>query len=348
MIYKENYAHPGEESPGPEPKGGRGMAEKRRVASVDCARALSMLYIIGIHHMQSFVRPGTVIDALANHAAPALCAFTAISALFIGRKRFEKPGDIISFYKSRLVRAYPLFLLGCLSLFVVSLAVGKYFSGVRQLLLTLTGLVMILGPTPKTMWYMSMLLLFWLLTPLFCWKRRRGAGDMLLRFIGLVLLLAAFRGAALLGARVDSRLYGYAAVYFGTLILADKLKVDDALRVASPVIAAAVIALLSLSPARGWLPAYPREVALGVAGAVLILTAGKLCARVRPLSTALAWISYGSMAAYLFHRQWLGLCYYLLGPFGLPLAALLMAVLMVGAYWVQCFYDRKVVPRLRF
>ena len=324
------------------------MAADRRVASVDCARALSMLYIIGIHHMQSFVRPGTVIDALANHAAPALCAFTAISALFIGRKRFEKPGDIAAFYKSRLVRAYPLFLLGCLSLFVVSLVVGKYFSGVRQLLLTLTGLVMVIGPAPKTMWFMSMLLLFWMLTPLFCWRRRRGAGDVLLRWGGLALLLAAFRGVALLGARVDSRLYGYAAVYFGTLILADKLKVDDTLRPAPPLIAAAVIALLSLPPVRGWLPAYPREVGVGVAGAVLILTVGKLCAKVPVLSRVLAWISCGSMAAYLFHRQWLGLCYYLLGPFRLPLAALLMAALLAGAYWVQRFYDRQVVPRLRF
>ena len=314
-------------------------AQPKRLAGVDCARALCMLYIVGVHHMQSFVAPGTVIDRLANHAQPALYTFTALSALFLGRRAMDSAADVRAFLRRRLVRAYPLYLLGCLTLFVVSLAVGKYFHGVRQLALTLAGLSMVFGPAPRTMWYMSMLLLFWALTPLFNWRHRATGASAALRAGLLLALLAAFRGLQLLGTGLDSRLYGHAAVYFGALILADFAKLEDR---PNP----AWLALVALGALLARLPDFPRGLGQNLAGVAAILFAGQLCALLPPLAAALGWVSYASMNAYLFHRQWLGLGFYLLGPFSLPLAAAMLAALLAGCWAVQRGYDAWVVPRI--
>lgn len=304
-----------------------------------------MLYIIGIHHMQSFVRPGTVIDVLANRGTPVLCTFTAISAYFMGRKTIETGADAAAFYKRRLARIYPLYLLGCLTLFIASRFAGNYIQSVRQLLLTLAGLSMLIGPAPRTMWYMSMLMLFWALTPLFLYRRRRTPGSLAVRIGGLAAWLAILAGLARMGLKVDGRLYPYSLIYFGILIVADRIKLDDKPRLLPALAAAAVMALFALGPVRRVIPGSLCQLAGGCAGIVLMLTLGQLCALWRPLAMALGAVSYASMAAYLFHRQWLGLCFYALGPFSLPGAAVLMLALLAGCYGVQWFYDRRIAPR---
>ena len=117
------------------------MEKNKRLVSVDCARALCMLFVIGVYHMKgSYLENPGLTPALTRMIVPVLATFTAISAWFTGRKRMGSPADAVAFYRSRLVRVYPFFLLSCLTLYVVSLAVGKYIHGLKQLILTLLGL----------------------------------------------------------------------------------------------------------------------------------------------------------------------------------------------------------------
>ena len=323
------------------------MGDKKRLISVDCARALCMLFIIGIYHMKSaYLREPEVTTFMKLTIVPVLSTFTAISAWFLGRRRIASRADVIAFYRSRLARAYPFFLLSCLTLYVVSLIVGKYIHGVKQLILTLLGLSTVFGPAPSTVWYISMLMLFWLLTPLFTWRRKKTAADAALRMAGLMLFIALLWGLDRLGADVDLRVVLYGIVYFTVLILSPWINLDDAIRPIPALAAALVFAGAQFIPATsGWLRVI-RQLLHAFSGVGLVLLAGRLCARVPQLSKVLGWVSYASMVAYLFHRQWLGVWLTVCGPFSVPLAALLVAVLIAGSWLAQWLYDRYVMPRL--
>ena len=323
------------------------MGKSKRLVSVDCARALCMLFVIGVYHMKGsyLVNPG-LTPLLQRLIVPVLAAFTGISGWFLGRKKLETRADVAAFYKSRLVRAYPFFLLGSLSLYAVSLAVGKYIHGFRQLILTLVGLSPVFGTAPSTVWYISMLLLFWALTPLFIFRRRKTAADAVLRFMGLIALIALLWGLDRMGADVDSRVPLYSIVYFTVLILSPWIELGDGIRIVPAVAAAAVFALAQLMPtANIWLRVL-QQLLHAFSGMTLILFLGALCAKAPMLAKVLGWVSYASMVAYLFHRQWLGLWLTVCGPFSVPLAALLLIALIAGSYLAQWLYDRYVMPKL--
>ena len=323
------------------------MGKSKRLVSVDCARALCMLFVIGVYHMKgSYLANPGLVPVLTRIIVPVLATFTGISGWFLGRKKLETRADVAGFYKSRLVRAYPFFLLSCLSLYAVSLVVGKYFHGIRQLLLTLVGLSPVFGPAPSTVWYISMLLMFWALTPLFTFRRKETIKDAAVRFAGLILFVAVLWGLDRLGADVDLRVVLYGIVYFTVLILSPCINLDDDIRPIPALIAAALFALAQLMPtSTSWLRVI-QQLLHAFSGMALMLFLGKLCAKVPPLSKALGWVSYASMVAYLFHRQWLGVWLMVCGPFSIPLAAALLIALIAGSYLAQWFYDKYLLPKL--
>ena len=324
------------------------MGKNKRLVSVDCARAQCMLFVIGVYHMKgSYLENPGLVPALSRIIVPVLATFTGISGWFLGRKKMETRADVTGFYKSRLVRAYPFFLLSCLSLYAVSLVVGKYFHGIRQLLLTLVGLSPVFGPAPGTVWYISMLLLFWLLTPLFIYRRKNTPTDAALRFMGLLLFIALLWGLDRLGAEVDIRVPLYGIVYFAVLILSPWIKLDDHIHPVPAAVAAVVFALAEFMPMTNtWLRVI-QHLLHAFSGMVLVLFLGTLCAKVPMLSKALGWVSYASMVAYLFHRQWLGVWLTVCGPFNIPLALVLLIALIAGSYLAQWLYDKCVIPKLK-
>lgn len=324
------------------------MGKSKRLASVDCARALCMLFVIGVYHMKgSYLTNPGLTPMLTRIIVPVLATFTGISGWFLGRKKLETRADVAGFYKSRLVRAYPFFLLSCLSLYAVSLVVGKYFHGIRQLFLTLVGLSPVFGPAPSTVWYISMLLMFWALTPLFTYRRKKTVKDAALRFAGLILFVAVLWGLDRLGADVDLRVVLYGIVYFTVLILSPWINLDDDIRPIPALIAAAVFALAQFMPTTtSWLRVI-QQLLHAFSGMALMLFLGALCAKVPPFSKALGWVSYASMVAYLFHRQWLGVWLTVCGPFSILLAAALLIALIAGSYLAQRLYDRYVIPKLK-
>lgn len=89
-----------------------------------------------------------------------LATFVFISGYFIGKKNIAfKKQDIIAFYKKRLIRIYPLYLLAiCMFTFfnlsdvVTSLKAGLIVS-------------MLIKPAPFTLWFITMILIFYFLSP---------------------------------------------------------------------------------------------------------------------------------------------------------------------------------------
>ncbi len=152
---------------------------KKRNVSMDISRAICMLWIVGVWHLQEYLveknswnNPYTACITVS-----VLSMFTFISGYFLsGRTR--KIGDCLQFYKKRLIRFYPLFFVSCISLFLASKFAGAaFFSNAQQMMFTLTGLSCFIKPYPVTLWYFAMLIFFYAITPFI-----NGGGEKKKRF----------------------------------------------------------------------------------------------------------------------------------------------------------------------
>ena len=134
----------------------------------DVARATCMIYVIFVHLYDYVydVKVGTAfvdIPALATIGDACLGLFTFSSGYLLGSKyKFGKQSDVNvgSFYKKRILRIIPLFVLSAVVLWLIDI------NGMRQ---TLNGLLCIspfVTPRPKTLWYIPVILLCYAVTPI--------------------------------------------------------------------------------------------------------------------------------------------------------------------------------------
>ena len=75
---------------------------KPRIKFLDCSRALCMLWIVGIWHMQEYMGLNFQNPITKNVTAGVLATFTLISGYFIGKNKFEGKENILRFFKKTL------------------------------------------------------------------------------------------------------------------------------------------------------------------------------------------------------------------------------------------------------
>ena len=142
-----------------------------RIKYLDNIRALCMIWIVGIWHMSDYCDNAINNIFTQNITYGVLGAFTFLSGVMMGGYSIESLQDLRKFYKKRLLRIYPLFAVSCTSLLVLHYLMHvQLISGVSQYIFTMLGLSIILTPAPGTIWYVSMILLFYILTPFLIYK----------------------------------------------------------------------------------------------------------------------------------------------------------------------------------
>lgn len=128
----------------------------------DIARSISILWIVVVFHLSAYL--GKTYNLNNNLACneltwAALGCFSFISGLFIGKKSLSGIGEILLFYKKRLLRIYPLFFISAISLYLIS------YNGLTETVHGLLGISAFTGKQPLTLWYISMILFFYLISP---------------------------------------------------------------------------------------------------------------------------------------------------------------------------------------
>ena len=94
---------------------------QHRIIEFDFIRGLCMLYIVGVWHLNNYLGAdmqfkGDVFVYIKN---AVLATFTFISGYMLRKYKFSSWHDVLVFYKKRVLRFYPLFLLSALSLFIM-------------------------------------------------------------------------------------------------------------------------------------------------------------------------------------------------------------------------------------
>ena len=316
--------------------------KNQRWQELDCARALSMLWIVGVYHLRGYTSVSlspSVTRMFEVLTLVALATFTFLSAFFLGNKEFFHFHEVWSFYKRRLLRIYPLFLASCVTLYCLGMIGGgvKYFTSPKQFLLTLVGLGCFVTPAPKTVWYVSMLLFFYLLTPFVLYHFTLSWKVVLVRLVGgsaIFLLIYALDDAKLLS--VDGRFFRHFVIYFGVLLLASALQ----RLVASPRGRFGVLFGVPVLASALWFPdGCESALVISLLGIAFFCGLGKCLVECKPISIVSSWIGFGSMVAYLFHRQFFAVFVKCFGIFSPLLAAILLILLIVISYYCQVCYD---------
>lgn len=309
----------------------------KRVAFFDCARSLCMLFIVAYWHIYAhFTVPFEFPSPWGGSISRGvLGSFFFISAYFLGRKPIASMQDALAFYKKRLLRFYPMYFLSCTTLLLVHYLVKvDYISSFRQYVLSLFGLSCFITPAPKTIWFVSMLIPFYLVTPLInacagVWKKAACC----------CAIFAAMWAMGLGGVPLDTRLALYFPVYSAGIILGSCRDIGE-----RPCPVALAGGLLVFCAGvwmydRTGLFVWHYPVMFGFIA--FILEVGKIISRYRMPARVFGFISYGSMAAYLFHRQMLGIPLVLMGKLPVWFFYLVILPAVLGISWaIQFVYDK--------
>ena len=132
----------------------------------DVARVVCMTYIVVFVHLYGYiynVKSAYFIPVCATLTDACLGLFTFVSGYLLGKKYvFGKHGicSVWTFYKKRILRIVPLFVLSVFILWLIGFNdTGSSING----LLCISPFV---KPRPMTLWYIPVILLCYLITPL--------------------------------------------------------------------------------------------------------------------------------------------------------------------------------------
>lgn len=313
------------------------MKSHNRILQFDFVRSICMLYIVGIWHFNNYLNPiyrfsGDLAECLECVTISVLATFTFISGYMLRRYEFSTCGDALTFYKKRLLRIYPLFVLSAISLCLIR------FADFSQVFYGAIGLALFTSDPIKTLWFISMLIFLYALTPLIRSNRIiRSKYQVLMSFLLVFFILLMLYICDI----IDVRLLLYAPIYIIGLHIKD-LKLSKKEWLLLIVLAVGAFLLTIYCGADGLF----RMFCSAYLGTIIILALAFVLP-INNLRKPIGFIAYLSMSMYLFHRQIFGVTLILFGvknqesaylPMLLALLALFISLCVT--YMIQWLYDR--------
>lgn len=324
-----------------------GDGNRERYAEADIIRALSVIYIVGVWHLQEYSPLLPQVSRLPGaYTFTYFCLgmFFFVSGFLLASAYggLTEIASVLSFYGKRLLRLYPLY--------AAALA-GFYFAGIG--LVTLEVLVdsiflvaIFLNRAPLTLWFVHLILLYYLAAPLLVSGGRHRYGWWL--FFAVLtcgLLLFDFQTGL-----IDDRFFQYIPSFGLGLLLGSEPRLLR--RVVAPRAIAAATAACAAILAIGSVSGAPGKMAIWAFCPPLLAPAvwvtATAIARQPQVFAVCQTIGYLSYAAYLIHRLTfeLGRAFY---P-DTPIAAwvywvgLVLPCTFAAAYALQLLYDRVILP----
>lgn len=310
----------------------------------DVARVVCMTYIVAFMHLYAYVYPEGrntyFIPACTALVNSCLGLFTFISGYLLGRKYlFGKQGntDEWTFFRKRVMRIIPLFVMASVALWLI---------GFNDLRATVNGLLCIspfVNPAPRTLWYIPVILWCYLITPL---VSRRG---MKWRMYSSLCLFAMLIVARLLITSIDSRLVFNMFFYLVgvNLSVCNDRKINSTYSVVAKVLVILFFALLiHVGLYYSYLNFTVVVMGTGGVGVFAILYICEGLGKLFP-SRIINFVSYASMACYMFHRFFYWAAEKIWNPSDTSVKWLFMVgcvypLIVVFSYMIQKLYDKSV------
>ncbi len=274
------------------------MTMKKRDVTFDIARSLCILWIVGVWHLKDYVCLDGVSENVMHAGevvtTAALGAFTFMSGFFLKKYKMRTVSDAVLFYKKRLLRFWVLYFAASASIYMASIVGGiPWFASPMSFVLSLIGLSVFFPPLPSTFWYISMLMLFYLMTPLLLVPRKRTGKVVLYAVVETLLALLWLTGVT----------EDQCAVFFPMYALGMLLSDRDVDKVKAGrwwvVVCVPILLMLSTQTEH-------KHIALlcwQMLALPLLIVLSDILAKGRIIRWAGQKVSYASMNMYLFHRH---------------------------------------------
>ena len=296
----------------------------------DVARALCVLYIVAFWHLLNYFPSiklnGMSLQVCSSITIVVLGTFTFMSGFFLKKYVIETLDDVKLFYWKRFKRFYIPYLV-CLTV----LFLGGWFESGKQFVLSLIGLSTYIGSSPNTVWYFSMLMSFYALTPILLYLKKRNHFYFYALTFGLICLYVLF-------SRINGMYFPF--YLLGILITDKRLKVLTSKWIYIITFMISFILLLYVQDKWGGAPIC--RYFLIFCGIFLIVKLSQsLCCN----ASLKFWnlLAYSSMMAYLYHRIHYKIIGFIISPDGIT-SIILFAImgvisLFLISYWLQKIYD---------
>ena len=317
---------------------------------IDLIKVLCMLYIIGFRHLLNYSEVYSPCHILSYEVTiSALGAFVFYAGWFFQNLKFESPEALMDFYKKRIFRFYILYSISLLTMYIGGLLLHKpWFDSSIQFVLSFMGLTAFYLPNVGTLWFMSMLMFFYLITPFVLMVK----GSFYKRSIAGIIILSLFSLYLIMPSNIDFRLPLYFFFYAMGLLIPHEVWNRSIMRVSWYAFFIGVVAFIFLVmlDVDDLLMAIVVKI-LYILDFVVFLT--YICSVVvkyapERLGGAISALSYILLSAYLFHRQIFQLLKYGMNNvlhIDLSLSILVfvfLPVCFVLSYFIQLIYDKII------
>lgn len=314
------------------------IANGGRVYYLDLAKGLCMTWVVFILHISQYLGDSYFLWNRPwgnNLTSASLGTFSIISGYLLGCKyKISTVDDALFFYKKRVLRFYPLFILSS----VLLCAIG--FNGIRVTILGLFGLAPFIEEQLQTLWYISMIMVFYFLTPFLLNSKRY------LLSIGCLLFFVVYFCFFHLDIRF---LFNLSLYLFGLCIathgeLFNKIVFNKKIQIISIILY--VLILLSFQYIQN--KSYVRITSY--VGVIAILSLSAILEKQISQKQIIKFIGYVSMSCYLFHRftYWVSLRIFEPSTVLTKTAALVLVgipLCVAFSYLIQKTYDRLLTKK---
>ncbi len=251
-----------------------------------------MLYIVGFWHLFYYT------DAFPEFHNPftheftqiVLGLFVVISGFLVGCSA-RNSTSLIHFYRTRLIRIYPLYALAVI-LF--------YFKGINDGVASIKSLILIsmfYGPAPQTLWFITMLMLFYFATP-FLLKIAGNSATYFLLIIAILTIAFTLFGAT---KTLDQRMLFYFPCFcIGIYCSRHGLK-NDFVNLRSALLLFGLWLILLSIGINSWIFNKLEIILMILSCSYLIFAISYSNENKFKKLKIISWLSYSSFAMYLFH-----------------------------------------------
>lgn len=310
-----------------------------RNLKIDFLRAICMLYITSIFHLTQYLGDNHYLNNNVygnSFMWSCLGTFSLLSGYLLAKKYCcDTLKDAALFYKKRLLRFYPLFLLSTICLYLIG------FNDIKQSVYGLLGLAPFVTQPPKTLWYISMIMVFYLLCPIILTRENKKR---IIRSILILLCIVVLSRFIFIDIRFIFNLFafllGVCFVNYEERVLALISSLKRKIMFSSLIIGIYILAFLGLGVIGN---VFLFRKIVDLFGILVLIVLANLI-KLDRCKKLILFLSYLSMSFYLFHRFTYWLCLKIFEPQEgtLLLLYLLFVAVPIGicfAYYIQKLYD---------
>jgi len=312
-----------------------------RIPAIDLIRCVCILYIVGFWHLFNYTGafPGYHNAITYRLTVIALGLYVMISGYLVR----EKAGPItkkyvLGFYKSRLLKIYPPYILAIIFFYIVKQSDTVTLAKAAFLI------SMFFKPAPPTLWFITMIIVFFIGAPLLITistNIRRFIITCTVIIISLSICTAIFR-------TVDKRIVMYFAPFAVGILMAEHKILFKRL---NTLILVAILAVSVLLSPRSSVQIDQSiiSIPLALVGPMLIFVVAMRYDKVIWRHNVINNISYASFFMYLFHRPIFKLLKELYFPVSgfyqvIYLLTVCLPFIVAISWLAQKGYDRLIGP----